>query len=233
MKVKAHRLLDGLRGVGFALGFPTYGADSYTFIRSSINDSLYESIIVEAQGRNYEAVYASVGVSVTKTVMYKGLGDVKVLDEIAEDLERGWTIIVDDSKAREWEANLVRVGPERASEWARLRGNSILKDTEDIRNAIGKYLAIVGPFKDAEQLSQKVRQQSASCIVELANHLHVGGVPGKEDTYQLASLIILRYSEEAEKRSFLGTNPIHDLCLMDRIKLLADRLLDLPSHRRN
>jgi hypothetical protein len=58
--------------------------------------------------------------------MYKHLGDVQFLAELGEDPQRGWPIIEDDGKARQWEVRLAAVGPVRVKEWADARGPKIL-----------------------------------------------------------------------------------------------------------
>jgi len=225
MKVKADRLVVPLKEHGFCRGYPTYAKDSFTFVRSRSYGELYESIIVESQGSEDEAVYASVGVSLTRTVMYKVLGDVKLLDELAEDRERGWTIIRDVEKARKWERELVRIGPRRACEWAEFREKFLLESTEEVRTAVRKYLTIVEPIIDIDHSYQRVFESCDDQIVDEAKRIEVGGVLG-ERVYQLACLIILRHSEQAENgRSFLGCNAALDTDFTDRVKILADKLV--------
>jgi hypothetical protein len=88
MKVRPKRLLALLEPEGFCVGLRTYAVGSFTFVRPSFTEDLFESVIVESQGKQAEAVYASVGVSITRTVAFKVLGDVHVLDEVADNKER-------------------------------------------------------------------------------------------------------------------------------------------------
>jgi hypothetical protein len=122
-----------LREHGFTYGPESRTSDDLIFTRPSHISDLFESIIVSCQGKRGEAVYASVGVSVTNEVAYKIFGDVKLLEELAEDSERGWTIIEDGIKARKWESRLAALGPVRAKEWADVRGPRLLEETIQLR----------------------------------------------------------------------------------------------------
>jgi len=228
--VRAERMSGPLRDRGFIDGYPTYSKASFSFIRHRKSDGLYESIVVEFQGKKLDAVFASVGVSVTKAVMYKVLGDVKLLDEIAEDQQRGWTIITNETKGIEWESAVVRIGPDRAAEWADLRSQVILQSTLESRAAVERYLRIIGSDSSIEDLRRVLLENCNSQLIEDAKQMQVGGVPGTEEAHELACLVVLAYSADVENgRSFIGINPWNNMTLMERIKILADRLIDRQS----
>lgn len=229
-KVNPFRLLDLLKPDGFSLGLKTRAADAFTVVRPSPFKDLWESIIVDAQGRRGEAVYASVGASATATVMYKILGDVMVLEELGEDRERGWTVIEDDSKAIAWEAQLAEVGPARAREWALKTGPKILQDTDTAREAVSQYLLLLGSVRNLDATLASLHGAVSAAIVDDVHRLSecpgATGVPGTEVAYQVAYYTILHYSRKVESgRSFVGHNPGDDLELMQRIHILADKLL--------
>jgi hypothetical protein len=234
MKVRPDRLLALLKEHGFTHGTRTYTVDSFTFVRQSFTDDLFESIVVESQGKHGEAVYASVGVAVTRTVTYKVLGDVHLLEELAENVERGWTIITDENRAKQWESQLARIGASRARQWAQARGPAILKNTEDTRVAVKKYLARLQPATALSELLASIKRRSSPQIVADAERLcdcpGASGVEGTELAHELACYAILCFSEELEGKSFRGIKPFDDSGLMDRIILLADRLLILREN---
>jgi hypothetical protein len=229
VKVYRLRLLGMLKEHGFACGPAPRTTNALVFVRPSHIDELFESIIVDSQGKRGEAVSGSVGVAVTRTVMYKLLGDVRLLEELAEDVGRGWTIIDDDSKAKRWEGRLVEVGPVKAKEWASARGPQLLQYTKDARVAARRYLSLLQPNKDLQQVVAALRNASSERIAEEAERLSAcpmfGDCPTVGLAYAAASYLILCHADEAEARSFFGHDPMSDTGLLERIEIIADKLL--------
>jgi hypothetical protein len=228
MKVRQNRLLALLNGHGFVLGPQSRTDNSLIFIKPSHIEDLFESIILNSQGKRGEAVYASVGIAVTRQVAYKVLGDVQFLHELGEDPTRGWTIIEDDRKARQWEAQLANVAPVRARDWADARGAKVLRDTAEIRTAVDKYLSLVHPIHDLGQVLANLKQASSEQTSAEAERLHacpiLRGVTGAEVAYEVACYLIVRHAQDVEGLSYLGSDPIGDKRLMHRVIVLADKL---------
>jgi hypothetical protein len=229
MKVRQKRLEAVLRQHGFAYGPESRTSDDLIFTRPSHVAGLIESIIVGCQGKRGEAVYANVGVAVTRQVAYKVLGDVQHLLELDENNFRNWTIIEDDAKARQWEARLAKIGPVRAKEWADARGPQLLQETAEARGAVNKYLSLLPPAKTPEQLLAALKNAGNRQIVDEAERLSACPIfadgPDTELAYRVACHAIVRHSEEVEGKSYFGQNPMNDSALQDRIQILADRLL--------
>src|SRR5207248_1369102 len=111
------RLLSSLEQHGFNSGPGLSSQDSFTFVRKSKAPDLFEWIFIEASGKRSEAVVASVATSLTSTILdRRGLAVEHLLMEIAEDQERGWSIVESQAEAREWESRLVGVAPFRADQ---------------------------------------------------------------------------------------------------------------------
>jgi hypothetical protein len=236
MRIHRGRLLALLEQHGFSYGPESRATDALIFVRPGHRDELFESIIVDSQGKRGEAVYASVGVAVTSQVAYKVLGEVQLLGELGQDPNRGWTIIEDDRKAIEWERQLSTIGPTRAKEWADIAGPKVLRQTEDTRIAVGKYLALVKPTEDPEWLIARMEQAASKSIAHEAERIHacpiLNGGPDQQAAYRVACYVIVAYSEEVEKRSFRGTDPMNDTNLMYRVIMLADKFLNASSRRK-
>ncbi len=174
MRVRQKRMSDLLKQNGFAYGPACRTASDLIFSRPSRVPDLFESIIIGAQGRRGEAVYASVGVAITRRVAYKRLGDVHFIEELGEDALRGWTIIENDRKALQWEARLAEIGPRRATEWANARGPTLLQDTKQVRAAVAEYYKLLDPAETLEQTLAEVKRNNSKQMVEEAEHsLHV------------------------------------------------------------
>jgi hypothetical protein len=220
---------------GFSYGPESRTTDALIFVRPSHRDALFESIIVDSQGKRGEAVYASVGVAVTRQVAYKVLGEVQLLGELGGDPNRGWTIIEDDRKAEEWEHQLSAIGPMRAREWADIAGLKVLRQTEGTRIAVAKYLTLVEPTEDLERVLGHLKRAASKSIADEAERLHacpiLNGGPNQQAAYRVACYVIVANSEEVERRSFLGADPMNDVNLMYRVIMLADRFLIASSMR--
>jgi hypothetical protein len=158
--------------------------------------------------------------------------EVRLLDEMAEDKVRGWTILDSRAKAEAWERQLARVAPARTSEFAAEIGINVLARTNVARIAVERYLELlaVGPRTVAERLSD-LRQEVDEVIIADAERLAtwpgVLQLAGAEDHYLLATLCIIRFERQVEASSatFLGDDPLVNEHLMWRMQLLADALL--------
>ena len=228
MKVRPKRLASLLTAHGFTSVLRSHLSHGWIFVRPSHVDELFESIIVESQGKRGEAVYASVGIAVTKTVMYKELGDVQLLEELAEEPQRGWTIIQDDTKARLWEQKLASLGPMRAAQMAVNRGKQLLHETDQLRAIVKRYEdCISGSMKLSQSLDLLKRNCKDDLVLE-AERLFNCELFEKEGVralcYQVACHIISCKSEAIESIDFMGHDPEKDPDLLDRIELLTDRM---------
>jgi hypothetical protein len=228
MKVRQDRLLGVLKAHGFSYGPEPRTSDDIVFTRPSHLADLYESIILGGQGRQREAVSAEVGISVTRRVMYKLLGDVRFLAELGEDQQRGWTMIEDDVKARQWEARLAEVGPVKAKEWAEARGPRLLQQTLQARSAANKYLALLRPAKNLAETLTALRNFGDRRVLDEAERLAAcplfGDGPDVESAYRVACHLIASHSDEVDGKSWFGHDPVQDTALLERVEILADKL---------
>jgi hypothetical protein len=228
MKVRQNRLLGLLEDAGFVYGPKSRTSDDLIFTRSSQIGELFESIIVGCQGKRGEAVYASVGVAVTRKVMYKLLGDVRFLEELGEDPQRGWTIIEDDSKAIQWESRLAEIGAIRATEWANVRGPQLLQETSRARAAAAEYFKLLGPAESLEGTLAALRRTSGKQNAEDADRLSTcpifGNGPDVGLAYRIACHVILSHSERVDGSSYVGRDPLNELALLERIEILVDKI---------
>ncbi len=230
MSISVARILSLIEQDGFVLVHKNANGQS-SFRRPDSQPKLSQWIIVDCAGRQHEAVVGSIATSVTKRISIKGLMEMRLLDEIAEVEERGWTIVDSTEKAKEWEVQLARVAPLRAAEMAAEIGPEILDRTESARIAVGKYLGCLIDTADAGTQLQFLREQAEQSIVadaeRLANWPGVLQVAGAEDQYLLATLCVLHFQRHVENPlcSFIGSDPLENDQLMWRIQLLADTFL--------
>jgi hypothetical protein len=201
--------------------------DSFTFVRKSKSPDLFEWIFVEASGKKSEAVVASVATSLTSRILdRRDLAVERLLMEIAEDQERGWSIVESQAEAREWESRLVDVAPVRADQLTEERGDELLHRTEEARRAVKRYLVHLDLAKPVatqiEQLRHNADPKQLGVAERLAWWWHCA-----EDIFALSWLCIVSFEAEVEDppKSFAVQNPNFNAELLWRIELIADKLL--------
>ncbi|MES2793027.1 MAG: hypothetical protein V4719_25670 [Planctomycetota bacterium] len=228
MKIRQKRLFELLRVHGFASNIISPISGDLTFVRSSHINELFESIIVGTQGKQGEAVYASVGIAITHAVMYELLGNVQFLDEMGEDPQRGWTIIEDDEKARQWETRLAEISSVRAKEMANRFGPQLLQETTELRSVVKKYESTLEPTMTPDKVLaalKSLRSNEVAVEAERLSSCPIFPNDGKKGTiYQIACHVIACRSVDIEGISFIGHDPMSDTALLARIELLADKL---------
>jgi hypothetical protein len=249
IKVRPSRLLVHLERDRFVSGPTLLSQDSFTFVRETSDPDLFEWIIVEASGKASEAVCASIGIALTRTILMRddSISHETPLFEIAENQERGWTIIETTSAARAWESKLTALAP-RAVECLTLeRAGDLLRRTNYLRRVVKKYISIldlsvplsfqISHFRKAHdaKLSGVARRLAWGVAVRQASDIaqRLAWVDS-EDIYELAWLCIAtnETTEEEEPMNFSHQNPNSNSDLMWRIHLIADwimRHLDSPS----
>jgi hypothetical protein len=207
MKVDIGRLCDLLGRSGFA--YHRVPNEHPCLVRRSVISGLFEAIVVRASGKHGEAVYAYAVTSITQTPMFKTLGKARIITEIAEVAERGWTIIRNRRDAIKWEEDLGAVADRIASNWSQNVVSSLLEETEQLR------------------------QLAAECITNRVN-THGSGVPIAE----LAALAgVTGYVQAPEVALAMdlipGCSAVRDLDqsrLTALVHLLADRLRHEKHH---
>jgi hypothetical protein len=239
MIIDAKRLEALLSPARFALHLVDSRFGRIHFIRRSNMVELFESVVVENQGGRGEVVYGGIGISVTKTVMQKELGQVEWPAQVAEDKQRLWTIIESKSKAIEWERRLAEVAPELAIDLAKRQGDELLKNTEEVRRAAAVYLENIDRnitvVEQLERLHSNATEKLLRSAKQFAKSPVVVHVENAEDVYDLTCLCILRFQAivEPARTSYLDENLLSNKHLGSLIEIVADELLHrygrLPS----
>lgn|GEM_PF-6361759 len=83
IKVIPSRLQSQLNTHGIATGPTLAGQDSFTFVRRTSQPDLFGRIVVEAAGKQSEAVWASVGITLTRRLLIRNLFEQVFLMELA------------------------------------------------------------------------------------------------------------------------------------------------------
>ena len=226
MKVKPNRVAHLLE----ASGFESNPVNQMAFVRKHGCSDLFEWLEIVAQGKQGEAVYAWVGVTVTCRIAIKGLITTRSLDEIPGNCERGWRIINTTQEAKQWEIELANIGPQIAEQFGREYGNELLARTASARRARDKYLEYLGTVmplnKRVDELRSMADVTTARAALRLAEFPGVRQVYESEDVYELCALALLLFEREVETTptNFRTGNPLEDYELLWRIELLADHI---------
>jgi hypothetical protein len=230
IKVKPSRLLSQLSSHGFATGPTLPAQDSFTFVRQASRPALFEWIVVEASGKKSEAVYASVATGLTRWMVGRSLAEEALLMELAENQERGWSIIKTDAAARDWESRLVSAALPNLERITLERGVPLLERTEQLRRAVSAYTARLDLTKPMPDLAGALNQHADPKLLGVAQRA-AWDVGLDEDTYGLAWLCIISYEKVVEEQptSFFRQNPYTNPELLSRLHLVADWIVSSRS----
>jgi hypothetical protein len=161
----------------------------------------------------------------------KGFMESRLLRELAEDQERGWTIIKTTSQATKWESKLVQSAPEAAARFEAEQGTALLERSKPLRECVNRYLQKLVIVDSSANGLLEIRKQADDITLGEADRLMasvaIQQIPKCEELYELACLCVLRYSLEVEGPgvSYFGQDPLENVALMWRIQLLVDKLL--------
>jgi hypothetical protein len=201
------------------------------FIRPGKRPGLFQSAVIEFQGKRLEAVYGGVGVSITRSVKQKEIGEVEWLEELAEDKEELWTIIRTKSSAIIWERRLAEIASERADQLECRIGPDLLTRTAAARHAGACYVQKLGVTPGASQQLAQLRSAVSEEMAEWARRLpgsaSVVYLDNADDVYVLACLAILYFQSEVEpgSESYIGQDPWKNRHLLWLIHIVVDELL--------
>lgn len=240
MMISVERLTTLLSPHGFRLIRRNNGCHEVVFGRRSYADDLTERIHIHAQGEAGGAVPARLA------ILVDGLAaEWELLTDLAENKERGWTIIDTTEKAIAWEKKLAEVAPARLTELAREKGPNLLARTEHVRSQARAYLAFLGEIGDAHALLPRLRamatpEQNAE-VDRLVQRLAVVYIPNGDPVYKIVGLTLYLFSGKTERDAnrflqsdvykkvyfgdqYLGKEPIGDKHMQQLIQMMADLL---------
>ena len=203
MIIDLSRITLLLKPQGFVVGRRSEIENSFSFVRFDRRPELFQSVTVRCLGKQSDTVVGWVAVAVTRNLLIKGLGEMRVLEEIAREKERGVTVIRNSTEALEWENELSSVGPRRAEDLVSEVGSAILAKTESARAAAAKYVGMLDLTRPIpaliDELRDRFRPSRVRAAVAIAEWPGVLQVRGAQDLYLLSCLSLVGFEEEVEK----------------------------------
>jgi len=199
------------------------------FVRPSSVVGLFEHVLIGSAGPKREAIYADVVISIVQHRLgTKGLCELHLVEEVAADKERGWTVMRTLEESREWARKLADVAPRAAAALAAEKGPALLARTVTARAAVEAYLKQLPDAADLNVLTTWLLGRLGGDGVALARRLADGpGVlqnAGAEPLYEVACLAIVLFEVGSQGLAEAKLDPLEDEGLMWRIQLLVDRL---------
>jgi hypothetical protein len=239
MNLNVKRLEISLGALGFSRLQRQVAIDSLYFVRNSSLACLFDWIETHCSGRRQEAVGAYAGISVIGNgAPIKGLIENEILMEVAEDKERGWTEVLNDSDSIRWEQNLVRVAPIALQRLRERFGSCLLNATQNARRAAEAYLLRLqcaspeGISHWYEAHPERGLRQQAEDIAKWPGICHL---PSGHRIYAIAIFVLLLWSQETENTTYSftysGVLAIPETQLLWRLQLLVDGILKCESKK--
>lgn len=227
-----HRIVATVLGrAGFRPARVSYVEPCFSFTRMR-GDQVYELIQCNFSGKRREAAVCRIGASVTRLIELKGLSESEVLLEVAEDRERGWTIVESSQKFRIWADHVARVAVEKASRFGDRVGSDLLRRTASIRRQAQRCIGKLIRMGSKEEAFERLTDESTETELQLAHCLSgwpgVMQVPQSELEYQLACLAVVKMlcNEKLPNPTEVSEMPLQNTQLMWQIQLIVDKLLD-------
>lgn len=232
-RVSEKRLSGLLASSGFHRAARWQGGFSWSRWNSLLDVS--EWVLLGFAGKKDEAVSASVGVGVTRTLAF-GV-DHRLLLEVADIQEmldengfwipgRGRAITDTTERAKTWERRCAEVASAAAESYALQHANELLQRTLHARQRSSDLLRQLDPKRPPLQQIQDLEAQCGSgfrkASERLADWPGVMLVYDAELTYLLACCAVLNGNEGA---AFIGQDPLKNDALMWQIQLVADGIL--------
>jgi hypothetical protein len=204
------------------------GSD-FGFVRPSTVAGLFEHVAIGSAGREGDAAYANVAVSIVQHRLgTKGMCELRLVEEVAGDAERGWTVMRSAEAWREWARRLAEMAPHAASILATEKGPALLARTAVARAAVEGHLKQLPDAADLDTLKGWLLGRLDADGVASARRLAAGpGVlqkAGAEIVYEAACLAIVLFEVRGQSVADAKLDPLGDRDLMWRIQLLVDRL---------
>jgi hypothetical protein len=198
------------------------------FVRPSTVVGLFEQIVIGSAGSEGEAIYANAAVSVVQHRLgTKGMCELRLIEEVATDQDRGWTVTRTIEESREWTRKLLGVAPHAASALATEKGSALLARTTAARAAVDAHLKQLPGATGLDELKTWLHERLDADGIALAHGLaEWPGVlqkTGAELLYEVACLTIVCF-EVGRAPSQSNLDPLEDRELMWRIQLLVDHL---------
>lgn len=198
-------------------------------VRPSTVNGLYEHVVIGSAGREGDAIYANVVISIVHhSLGTKGMGELRLVEEVAADAERGWTVMRTVEESRQWAQKLAEVAPRAVSALATDKGPALLARTAAARAAVGAHLKQLPDTADLDALKTWLLGRLDADGPALARRLAEGpGVlqkAGAELLYEVACLAIVLFEVRGQGSADAKLDPLEDRELMWRIQLLVDRL---------
>jgi hypothetical protein len=231
MQIDIKRLEQLIAPQGYSTSWVSPVEQRVVYVKPSWHPELYELLDIHCSGKCGEAVPAVVRVGVFRGRAAGGdRSERMVLEDLASDKRRCWTLIRTPQEAIQWERQCAAIAPLRAAELASRTGQEILDRTASARNAADEYLrmllAVCKPLDADTALRDRASHPQMHEALRIAEAPAVVKIPEGLSVYTTAALAIVLFGEQIERRPqpFWGDNPLYNHELMKRIQLIVDRM---------
>jgi len=175
----------------------------------------YHAIVINSSGtveRKYFA-YAVIAF-INHGYLNKDLCELRIIDDIAADRQRGWTTITSARAATEWAAALRKSAGTNLEQLESHRLHQLEAATREHRLAVASYLSLKDIPVRHHQESERVAEMAGVCQIPNARDLYVHAI----------DLMLSRSQFLAPPEDFSGLSPANSMAYRCRIQLIAEHL---------
>ena len=224
------KLTEKLTALGFELITGTAPNSKFTFVRKR-QYHVFERIVCEFTGRNNDTAVCWIGVSMTRSIPFKGLTENLLLEEVASDRNRGWTVVKSNEDRCKWfrsvaESAILKL-EQIADPLAKLlkancresmhRAKACLKEIE-------RHASVNAAILSTKAKASEEQLRVAERIIEWPGVVQIRGT---RPIYELATHLVLQelYASRLPNPDEPKEMPLENTTLMWEIQLVADSLL--------
>jgi len=223
-------LTSKLLVLGFNLIPNAMPNSKFTFVRKRLSHA-FERIVCEFIRKKNDAAVCWIGVSLTHTIPFKGLTENLLVEEVASDTDRGWTIIKSKDDLSKWLQSVAEIAVPKLNQIAAELAKTIVGNCEESLERAKSCIVAVERVTSVEAMLLTLKANATEDERRVAERIvewpGVVQLADSRTTYEVATLLVLQNLYKSRLPNPLNTTemPLENTNLMREIQLVADSLL--------
>lgn len=192
------------------------------YFSQSQGDGYYHALVINSSGTVDRKYYAYAVIAfINHGYLNQDLCEIRVIDEIATNRERGWTSISSVKEADAWAAALRDSAAKNLKQLEADCKTQLEAATREHRLATARYLSLTDVPVQHHRESERLAEMPGICQIPHAQELYIYAI----------DLLLSRSRFLTPPEDYTGLSPIDNLPYRCRIQLIADQLFWLEDHR--
>jgi len=223
-------LTSKLLVLGFNLMPSAMPNSKFTFVRKRL-DQAFERVVCEFVGKKNDAAVCWIGISLTHTIPFKGLTENLLMEDVASDKDRGWTIIESKDDRCKWLRSVAEIAVPKLNQIAEGLAKTLIENCGQSLERAKSCIVAVERVTSVETMLLTLKANASEDELRVAERIvewpGVVQIADSRTTYEVAALLVLQnlYKSRLPNPSISKEMPLENTNLMWEIQLVADSLL--------